>query len=139
MIVLWRWLWVVVWCASAMCSHDFLGLGLWVWVHGFGFMSLRSWIIDVIGVDCWVDRRGSLTWSVSSAWVIDLIGMGLWLLLWSLELWWLVVGGGYNCWERERERMKKTKNKKWIKNYKEIIFKWGCKKNRSFDVWYVVK
>lgn len=38
--------------------------------------------------------------------------------------------------EREDE---KNKNKKGIKNYKEIIFKWSCKKNRSFDVWYIVK
>ena len=34
---------------------------------------------------------------------------------------------------RERED-EKNKNKKGIKNYKEIIFKWSCKKNRSFDV-----
>ena len=32
---------------------------LWVWVYGSGFMSLSSWIIDLIGA------------------VIDLIGMGL--------------------------------------------------------------
>ena len=63
-------------------------------------------------------------------------------------MWWLVVGSGYDCWvktvrprvregetvrqrgkEGERETMRleredeKNKNKKGIKNYKEIIFK----------------
>ena len=46
-----------------MCFDDFVGLGLWVWVHGSGFAGLRSWTIDVIGVDRRLDRyhqRGSL-------------------------------------------------------------------------------
>ena len=53
-------------------------------------------------------------------------------------MWWLVVGSGYDCWvktvrqrgkEGERETMRleredeKNRNKKGIKNYKEIIFK----------------
>ena len=39
-----------------MCFDDFVGLGLWVWVHGSGFAGLRSWTIDVIGVDRRLDR-----------------------------------------------------------------------------------
>ena len=35
--------------------------------------------------------------------------------------------------------MKKNKNKKGIKNNNKIIFKWKVKKNKSFDVKYIVK
>ena len=36
--------------------------------------------------------------------------------------------------------MKKIRTKKELKNNKEIIFKWSCKKeNKSFNVWYIVK
>ena len=122
--------WVMIWCASTMCSSDFVSLSLWVWFHGFGFMGLRSWIIDVTGVDHRVDWRGSSTWSVSSAWVIDLISVGLWSLWWSLELWWLVASGGFDCWVetmrprrregeivrlRGRERDSETRERGWKK------------------------
>ena len=60
-----------------MCSGDFMGLGLWVWVHGFGFVGLHSWIINVTGVDRRIDQRGLSTWLISLAWFIDLIGVGL--------------------------------------------------------------
>ena len=40
--------------------------------------------------------------------------------------------------ERERQR-RERKNKKRIKNNKEIIFKWSIKKNRSFDRRDIVK
>ena len=33
----------------------------------------------------------------------------------------------------------KNKNKKGIKNNKEKIFKWSCKKNRSFDIECIIK
>ena len=39
---------------------------------------------------------------------------------------------------RERED-EKNKNKKVIKNNKEIIFKWSCKRNISFDVECIIK
>ena len=29
--------------------------------------------------------------------------------------------------------------KKMNKNIRERIFKWSCKKNKMFDVWYIVK
>ena len=138
------------------CGSGFVGLSSWVWVCEFGFMGLGLWIINVTGVDRQVDQCGSLTWLVSLAWVIDLIGVGLisvslivvvvvgivvasgrwwvWLLGWDSE----TVRERERQWN-QRERMNKIKTKRGIKNYKEIIFKWSCKKNRSFDVWYVVK
>ena len=46
-------------------------------------------------------------------------------------------------WERERQRRERQRDrgriKKWIKNDKERIFKWSVKKNRSFDVMYIVQ
>ena len=56
------------------CGSEFMGLGLWVWVHGSGFVGLHWWIIDVTGMDRWLDRshwRGSSTWST---WVSDRCG-----------------------------------------------------------------
>ena len=48
--------------------------------------------------------------------------------------------GGWRCWvEKERDRGEKDKERGRIKNDKERIFKWSVKKNRSFDVMYIVK
>ena len=33
----------------------------------------------------------------------------------------------------------KNKNKKGIKNNKEKIYKWSCKKNRNFDIECIIK
>ena len=85
------------------------------------------------------------------AWVVGLWWLwygwwvfgGWWVLWWLLVLWWLamlrIVGLRRKREIEEREIRRERKNKKWIKNNKEIIFKWSVKKNRSFDIRYIVK
>ena len=51
-----------------------------------------------------------------------------------------MAGGAENNWvEKERERERRERGKKWIKNNKERIFKWNVKKNRNFDGRDIVK
>ena len=128
------------------CGSRFMALSSWVWVHGFAFVVHRrdrrgssSWLawivnlISLIGVGHRLDRHRSLIVVVVVGIVVASGRRWVWLLGWDNET------------EKERETMRperedeKNKNKKGIKNYKEIIFKWSCKKNRSFDVWYIVK
>ena len=46
-----------------------------------------------------------------------------------------VVSGGRRKIHREIER----KRLRWIKNNKEMIFRWSVKKYKSFDVEYIIK
>ena len=83
-----------------MCSRDFMDLSSWVYVRELS--TWLVWIIELTDIDRRLDRshrRGSLRRREGKRETVRP--------------------------EREDE---KNKNKKGIKNYKEIIFKWSCKK-----------
>ena len=95
-----------------MCSGDFIGLGSWVYVRGSS--TWLVWIVELTDVDRRLNQphqRGSLRGRGERETVSP---------------------------EREDE---KNKNKKGIKNYKEIIFKWICKKKKKFwcSVYYKMR
>ena len=140
LMVQWLWSGRVIW----FCGFGFVGLSSWVWVYGSGFvdhpldrhgsLSWLAWIVDLIGVSHQLDRRGSLIVVV----VVGIVVVG--------GRWWVGLLGWDNETKKERETVRsrgredeKNKNKKGIKNNKEIIFKWSCQKNRSFDFECIIK
>jgi len=136
-----RWLWSdgVIW----FCGSGFRGLISWVWVLCFDFSRViwfcdlvGSWVSDWCGHWRWREigvghrlgfRCGSSSWSV---WVSNRHGSLIIVVVIGI-----VVAGG---WPRGRED-EKNKNKKGIKNNKEIIFKWICKKKLKFWCWVYYK
>ena len=59
------------------------------------------------------------------------VGFGMgggWLVMWC-----------WQCYEKERDKGERGKIKKLLINDKEILFKLNGKKNRSFDIGYIVK
>ena len=95
-----REVWVLSW---------FMGLG---WFGGFGCGGFFFFSLSVVVYGC---SRSS--WWLVAAMVGGCGGCGM-----SGWMWWSVMLG----WERERQRERKNKN--WIKNDKERIFKWTVKK-----------
>ena len=66
--------------------------------------------------------------------------VGGWMVGFVVTVSSVVAGGAKNSWvEQERDRGERDRERGRIKNNKERIFKWSVKKNKSFDVGYIVK